>query len=357
MAKKWTGLCVTFLAYFPGWCHPRNWPWTDTAGHETCWHAGGRGFSPQPLLPSASAMRLCTSPRLHAPPLLILSDCSEGQCISAAPESGECYTCAHTHKCTYTDTLKSLQPSQPPRTAFRKWYSGREGKEEREWWQRGGWMGWHCKSLQGRKTMTAAGRGREQGVQAPAEMWGKQHPRPWGQSKYDGACRRHSVRMFIWQNSKVSLKAFNLSSSFICSLREGSLLSFLQTSQWCKNTEKPRLKSYRGLLFVMVGKYQGLECHGLSFREKQNSSLLLQAGELMCCAPELTHMALPLLFKIGGGGLAWPFVSSTHLCHTSPAVPWPLAGTAGSCGLPRSHLTWELSHLESVMNNRWGELM
>lgn len=94
---------------------------TDTAGHGTCWDAGSG--SPGASVPNhcfspASVVGSCTSPRLCALPLLTLSDCSEGQCISAAPESRRMLPTrvhAHTHVYVHTDTVLVLAslPGQP----------------------------------------------------------------------------------------------------------------------------------------------------------------------------------------------------------------------------------------------------
>lgn len=98
----------------------------DTAEHGTCWDAGAD--SPGASVPHrcrspASVVGHCMSPGVCALRLLTLSDCSEGWCVSAAPESRETlhtrvHTQVYTHTHTHTDTR--LRSSQPPRTAFKK---------------------------------------------------------------------------------------------------------------------------------------------------------------------------------------------------------------------------------------------
>lgn len=50
----------------------------------------------------------------------------------------------------------------------------------------------------------------------------------------------------------------------------------------------------------MIGRYWGLKLCSSSFKEKQNSSLLLQAENLTC--PRAAHMGQVLLSKKGGSG-------------------------------------------------------
>lgn len=139
---------------------------------------------------------------------------------------GECYTRMYIR--VYIRTHRwSLSSSQTTRAAVKRWYSGRGRKEEREIIMNG-MNGGNCKPFAGRKGMIAAGRGGEQGMWAPAEIWGKQHPRPWGRVKTMGHVEGTvSGCAFLWQNSKVSSEPFNLSSSCMCSYISPS---FLQAS-------------------------------------------------------------------------------------------------------------------------------
>lgn len=174
------------------------WLWTDISGHGTFWDAGEDALGasvPDRCCSPASVLGPCTSPGLCAFLILTLSDCSEGWWVSAAPENRGML---HKHVCTYVYTYihiqrYSLSSSQPPRTAFKKWYSGRRRKEEREIIIKGG----NCKPFAGEKENDSYWERRGTGGVGTSRNVGQATPKAMGQSKDEGSCRRHSVRLCL----------------------------------------------------------------------------------------------------------------------------------------------------------------